>query len=117
MGTMAWQANVWRFSMKKSIALSYIAAYLSLIFSMPAVSAEQKNLYGLDDPCKTNDCIMPAQPGPVCDWNPTEKIMPYIGCGFMDTGMPNPGKFDCGQASNGKNCEEKCIFKECAGGP
>src|ERR1700730_15334055 len=58
--------------------------------------------------------IRPAPPGPSCEWNPHE-VLKSSGpqCGLNDLGIGNPGVYDCGQASNGKECSERCVFKRC----
>lgn len=84
----------------------------ALFFSQVAFAAD----YGLDDPCNSKPCIKAAPPGPTCFWIATNRILPYIGCGFSDIGVANPGKFECGQVGNGASCEEHCIFIQCEDG-
>jgi hypothetical protein len=57
--------------------------------------------------------LEPGRAGPTCDYIPHNKSMPAVQCGMNDLGVPNLGRYRCGNTIVKGSCQEVCTYVEC----
>jgi hypothetical protein len=96
--------------MKRKPAASLHAA-LAIAALMSSLAASSS--VGDEPPPNDPPQLEPGRPGPMCDYIPHIKSMPAVQCGMSDLGVPNLGRYRCGNSIVKDSCQEVCTYVEC----